>query len=140
MTVQLTLFGLRILAIKVFYKNKYVFLVANYRYVVFMHLSSYFVPLTKDIFPLDGCDHNIFYHFFSYPWSQLCSTCQALTKRWIMRDIIPHKVTFSFFACEHVFKVLNIDSLHIFNIVIVLPWRGPVHVAKKLGPMSVAFH
>jgi hypothetical protein len=144
MTVQLTLFGLHILALKVFYKNKYVFLVANYRYMVFIHLSSYFVPLTTDIFPLDGSDHNIFHHFFSYPWSQLCSTCQAacqaLTKCRIMRDVIHHKVTFSFFSCEHVFKVLNIDSLHIFNIDIVLPWMGPVHVAKKLGPTLVAFH
>lgn len=140
MTVQLTLFGLHILALKVFYKNKYVFLVANYRYMAFMHLSSYFVPLTKDIFPLDGCDHNIFHHFFSYPWSQLCSTCQALTKCRIMRDVIHHKVTISLFSCEHVSKVLNIDSLHIFNIVIVLPWMGPVHVATKLGPTSEAFH
>jgi hypothetical protein len=57
-----------------------------------------------------------------------------------MRDVIHHKVTFSFFSCEHVFKVLNIDSLHIFNIVIVLPWMGPVHVEKKLGPTVVAFH
>jgi hypothetical protein len=79
-----------------FYKNKYVLLVANYRYMVFMHLSSYFVPLTKDIFPLDGCNHNSFHHFFSYPWSQLCSTCQALTKCRIMRDVIHHKVIFIF--------------------------------------------
>jgi hypothetical protein len=56
-----------------------------------------------------------------------------------MRDVIHHKVTFSFFSCEHVFKVLNIDSLHIFNIVIVLPCMGPVHVEKKLGPTVSGF-
>jgi hypothetical protein len=46
---------------------------------------------------------------------------------------------FSFFSCEHVFKVLNIDSLHIFNIVIALPWMGPVHVGKKIRPYVSGF-
>lgn len=96
----------------------------------------------KDIFPLSNCNHKFYDHinfsllFFNYLHSQPinkspikhCFFCPYLGfksyESYESNYDSPQNDIYIFFGfMEHIPRVLDIDLLHIFNIVVVLQWE-----------------